>query len=110
MEFDSTHPIISTLRNKIVEEYAPEKIILFGSYANGNASQESDVDLIIIKNGEENHFEKNRAVSKILRRSGVPLDILVYSQAEWETRSAIPLNFEHHIANHSIVLYDRTTP
>lgn len=34
--------------NKIVAEYDPEQIILFGSYANGNPSDNSDLDLFII--------------------------------------------------------------
>ena len=36
---------ISKMVEKIVKEYHPEKIILFGSYAYGNPSKDSDVDL-----------------------------------------------------------------
>jgi len=40
---------ISEIVNKIAFGYNPEKIILFGSYAAGNPSEDSDLDLFVIK-------------------------------------------------------------
>ena len=39
---------INEIRDLIVETYQPEKIILFGSYANGNPTDDSDLDLLIV--------------------------------------------------------------
>ncbi|MCH8127408.1 nucleotidyltransferase domain-containing protein [candidate division KSB1 bacterium] len=36
--------------NQIIDKFAPDKIILFGSYAYGKQTPESDVDLLIIMN------------------------------------------------------------
>jgi predicted nucleotidyltransferase len=68
----------------------PYKIILFGSYANGNPDENSDIDLMVIL--DNNHVSKTyeeRLNKKIYIRSLVreinrkmPLDILVYSKEE----------------------------
>ena len=69
----------------------PYKIILFGSYANGTPNENSDIDLMIILDNE--HIAKTykeRLEKKIYIRNLVlevnremPLDILVYSRAEF---------------------------
>jgi predicted nucleotidyltransferase len=43
---------IQDITSRIISNYNPDKIILFGSYANGNYNEDSDLDLIIIKNSE----------------------------------------------------------
>ena len=50
----------------IVKEYRPEKIILFGSYAYGTPNQDSDIDLLIIKETKERPIDRRVAVSKII--------------------------------------------
>jgi len=68
----------------------PYKIILFGSYAKGNPTEDSDIDLVVIL--DNNHVSKTyqeRLEKKIYVRSlvlktnrKIPLDILVYSKEE----------------------------
>jgi predicted nucleotidyltransferase len=68
----------------------PYKIILFGSYANGNPNENSDVDIMVIL--DNHHVSKTyeeRLHKKVLIRNlvleinrKIPLDILVYSKAE----------------------------
>jgi len=50
----------------IVEGYEPMKIILFGSYAYGHPTKDSDLDLLIIKDGEASGIQRNRRVRNIL--------------------------------------------
>ena len=57
---------IRKITRKIAELYGPEKIILFGSFAWGKPNQDSDVDLLIIKETEEDFFGRNTAVRKII--------------------------------------------
>ena len=76
---------IKKIAQKIAERYDPEKIILFGSFAWGKPNQDSDVDLLIIKNTKQNFFERNAAVRKII--DGVlPVDILVKTPEEVKNR------------------------
>ncbi|MFZ2633683.1 MAG: nucleotidyltransferase domain-containing protein [Desulfosalsimonadaceae bacterium] len=46
----------------IVAGYSPQEIILFGSYASGTPSRDSDIDLLVIKDDHLPKIERNRAV------------------------------------------------
>lgn len=63
----------------IREGYRPERFILFGSFAWGHPTPDSDVDLLIIKDTEEPSQERLRKVRWAVqgRKKGLPLDILV---------------------------------
>jgi predicted nucleotidyltransferase len=68
----------------------PSKIILFGSYANGSATDDSDIDLMVILDNNdvaktyEERQNKKLYIRKLVREINykVALDILVYSKAE----------------------------
>ena len=69
---------------RIVEGYAPDRIILFGSYAYGTPTEDSDLDLLVVKSGERRPvWERMAAVEKLFIRSGAPaMDILVLNAEE----------------------------
>ena len=73
---------ISEIKEKIVKEIDPEKIILFGSYAWGNPTDESDIDLLVIKNSTERKIDRARMVRQSIADIQVPADILVYTPEE----------------------------
>lgn len=76
-------PVAETLPqavDRIVSALGPEKIILFGSYANGNPTHDSDVDLLVITNGKPK--EKYRAISMLLYPRQFPVDIIVKTPKE----------------------------
>jgi predicted nucleotidyltransferase len=64
----------------------PERIILFGSYARGEAGLSSDLDLLIVERGPLGQGKTRRSEIKRLRRAlwdfRVPIDILVYTEDE----------------------------
>ena len=70
---------IRAIVDKIVEEFHPEKVILFGSYAYGTASEDSDVDLLVVMPFEGNPVWKAvEIINKIHPR--IALDLLVRSK------------------------------
>ena len=78
-------PVSKTLPKavkKIAETLNPEKIILFGSYAYGNPTPDSDVDLLVIMNSKGNYRENLRAVSMLLYPRQFPVDIIVKTPKE----------------------------
>jgi len=80
-----TQEQINEIGRRIVRNFKPEKIILFGSYANGTPTEESDLDLLIIK---DSHFPsrlQNRKVRKILSDLRVPVDVIVKTPEEFRT-------------------------
>jgi uncharacterized protein len=64
----------------------PERIILFGSYARGEAGPNSDLDLLIVERGPLGQGRTRRLELKRLRRAlwdfRAPIDILIYTEDE----------------------------
>ena len=78
-------PVSKTLPKaikRIVAELKPEKIILFGSYAYGNPTPDSDVDLLVVIETNGRNKETYRAISKLLYPRQFPVDIIVKTPRE----------------------------
>jgi len=78
---------INEVIDRIVKNINPEKIILFGSYAQGNPSEDSDLDLLIVKEMRIPRYKRSREVKKHLRGLKIPIDVIVYTRKEikeWE--------------------------
>lgn len=73
---------LKEITDKIVREYQPEKIILFGSWAWGEPGRDSDVDLLVVKNSSQPRLERERELSALLFPRGIAFDLLVYTPEE----------------------------
>ena len=91
----------------IVQNYSPEKIILFGSYATGNPDKDSDLDLVIIKNTAIPRYKRTREIFKHLRGIKVPLDMLVYNNNEIKKWQKVENAFITQVMKRGNVLYER---
>jgi len=80
-----TQKQIDQIVKKIVNEYKPSKIILFGSFAYGNPTKNSDLDILIIKDDDVPKIQRNRMVRSILKDFSIPVDIIVKTSQEFET-------------------------
>ena len=74
---------IKLIINKIINDYNPKKIILFGSYAIGNPTDDSDIDLLIVKDSNLPVIERNRLVRKLFKDYTYPIDIIVKTSDEF---------------------------
>jgi len=91
------------------------KVILFGSYAKGTATEASDIDLVVILDSEEfaktfkERQERKHPVNKALRniRSNYAMDIVVYSNGEFEYLEQKESDFVKEIKNTGIEIYAR---
>ncbi len=79
-----TQKQIDQIVKTIVKEYKPSKIILFGSFAYGNPTEDSDLDLLIIKDDDTPKIQRNRMVRSILKDFSIPVDIIVKTSQEFE--------------------------
>ncbi|MDQ2771241.1 MAG: nucleotidyltransferase domain-containing protein [Bacteroidota bacterium] len=86
-----TEEQIQAVVRRIVEGYAPDRIILFGSYAYGTPTEHSDLDLLIIKqNAEAKRVERAIAIRTLLWGTNAPaMDILIRTPAEMERAAGI---------------------
>jgi predicted nucleotidyltransferase len=67
----------------LIRDYQPEKLILFGSVAQGDIHEWSDLDLVVIKKTEKPLLERTEEVLRLIRPK-VGLDVLVYTPEEVE--------------------------
>lgn len=94
---------------KVVKKFAAKKIFLFGSYANGQPDESSDIDLCFITDIKgRRKIDLIRDIRKeiILLNSSYPLDILVYGEKEFNERAKLKSTLENKIMNEGIRLYE----
>jgi predicted nucleotidyltransferase len=85
---------MQTIQKEIVERLKPlqpEKIILFGSYADGTATEDSDIDLFIVKDSKSDStvsltLNARRRLRDLIFKYKIGFDILAASQAFLESR------------------------
>lgn len=92
---------------QIVEEIEPDKIVLFGSYAYGDPTPGSDVDLLIILETDAPSKERSWSISRLLLPRPFPVDILVKTPQEVEQALAKGDLFLREILARGKVLYER---
>lgn len=99
--------IIAKATKKIKEHYHPQKIILFGSFAWGNPTKDSDIDFLIVKQTELKHRERSLIVRKIISQENAlaGIDILVYTPEEVTERLRIGDSFISKIFKKGAILY-----
>jgi len=101
------HQEIARLTVKIVEAERPEKIILFGSYANGTATEASDIDLLVISRSTLPRQQREVRLTRQLFGSGVPYDLLVLTPEEMAERLRRNGPFIREILSTGRVVYQR---
>ena len=91
---------------RIASIFNPDKIILFGSYASGTPNNESDLDLLIIKDSELPRHKRSFDIQKSLIGSMIPMDILVYTAKEFEQEKNEKYSFINSAIKTSKVVYE----
>ncbi len=90
---------------RIAAEFKPEKIILFGSYAYGKPTLESDVDLLVVMPYEGGRFMQAHKITQRLSLA-LPLDLLVYTPERLQYRLEIGDSFMREIVARGKVMYE----
>ena len=98
---------LNALFRTLIERVRPEKVVLFGSYADGTATPHSDVDLLVILESALRRDRRQEMVSRALRPRRLPVDILAYTPAEVQVCMANPTSFVRHILTTGKVVYER---
>ncbi len=99
---------IEEVKKRLVEVYDPVKIYLFGSYAWGHPTQESDLDfLIVVDHSSEQRHKRSKPGYEVLWGLNISKDLMVYTQEEVEARLADHHSLLYKIVNEGKVLYVR---
>ena len=103
---DVTRQIAAMVR-RIVRKFHPEKIILFGSYARGDAGPNSDVDLLVVMPVEGSKREKRLEIRRALRGCRRPFDIIVTGPEDFAWRKNVVGTIEWPADKEGKVVYVR---
>ncbi len=99
--------VINEVVNRVKRVANPQKIILFGSYARGRATSESDLDLLVISESELPRYKRAAPIYQALSDMLYPMDILVYSSSEVHEWSQVPQAFVTTAMREGKVLYEK---
>ncbi len=97
---------INLIKEKFIRRLSPKKIYLFGSYAKGTATEDSDFDFyIIVKDGTENLMDLTAEAYKAIRdvRSRA-VDIIIGTESRFESRKN-RMGIENEVASKGVLLY-----
>lgn len=93
-------------RAVLVAEYRPQMVLLFGSMADGETTERSDLDLVIIKETDQRFPDRIKEVMQLLKPK-VGVDILVYTPAEFARLSQERAFMRDEVMEKGKVLYER---
>lgn len=97
---------IEELNKQFIEQLSPIKVYLFGSYANGSYTKDSDFDFYIVVRDEVTDLvgvtsQAYRAIRNVKQRS---VDIIVGTESRFEQRKAFP-SVENEVYQKGVLLY-----
>ena len=85
-----------------------ERVILFGSYARGDATEDSDVDLIVIAENDAPRHRRSSKLYGLLRPHPFPMDLVVYTPSEVEKGSRSKHSFLSKVLQYGKIVYARS--
>ena len=97
---------IRDVSERIVRQFAPDRIILFGSYAYGSPDEGSDVDLLVVLPFEGKPYRKSAEIAAAVH-AGFPLDILARRPDDVERRYRESDPLVREALDRGRVLYER---
>jgi predicted nucleotidyltransferase len=92
---------------RLVHDYGAERIILFGSYAEGRAGEDSDVDLLVVKETDADFYTRVREARRSFRDPGrrTPVDVIVLTPEELQRGLAEGNSFLGNIVKRGVLLH-----
>jgi HEPN domain-containing protein/predicted nucleotidyltransferase len=93
--------------DRVVQGYSPDRIIVFGSRAAGEARDDSDLDLLIVKETHDRPLERRISVERLLLDRSIALDIHVYTPEEMRRLFSLSDPFVEEVLEKGKVIYMR---
>ena len=93
----------------LAREFAPERVVLFGSYARGRPTADSDVDLLVVMKHRRDSTEQALEIRRRIWRS-FPLDLIVRTPSVIRQRLAQNDMFLTSILHEGRILYEKKRP
>ena len=95
------------LLDRVLREWAPERIQLFGSRARGDANRDSDWDFLVVVPEASSAAADPLVPWRLRRDTGVRADVVVYSSQDFEAERTVPNTLAYEAASAGVALYER---
>jgi len=102
-----SNELIDGIKKRLVDGFAPDKIILFGSQARGTADARSDVDILVVCSFEGKRRHLMLEMDRALEGLDLASDIMILTPEEFERDSHIPGTIARPARKEGKVLYER---
>ena len=99
---------IQEIAEKIGDKLPAERVVLFGSYAQGEASEDSDIDLLVVAKTSLPPNQRYAAVRRLLADYPAAFDIVVKTPEEYERWRSVVNHIVSFADKYGKVLYDRS--
>lgn len=97
---------IEKIVSDLIRNYNPKLVVLFGSYAQDAYSENSDIDLLVIKETKKRPIWRRIAARKAID-TNMPMDIIVYTPSEFKQLRMNNSPFIKEILSQGKILYER---
>lgn len=99
--------LLREVARRLVEQFQPDQIILFGSQAWGTPTSSSDIDLmVIVSESDLPDYERAMLGHRSLSGLDIAKDVIVKTHAEFDSLRDVRASLEYKIAHQGKVLYD----
>lgn len=82
--------INEAVRRAVAAAHTPSRVIVFGSYARGDADEGSDLDIMVVERDVPSKGDEMLRLNRAIGWIGKGVDVLVYSEEEFKRRSQVP--------------------
>lgn len=103
-----TPALLTVMVDRIRRAIDPQRIILFGSLARGDARPGSDVDLLIVAPSSEPRWSRAAPVYRLLAGLGVGKDVVWWTQSEIDEWCGVRAHFVNRVLADGKVLYEKS--
>jgi len=102
-----TEDMLEQVVERIVRALAPERVILFGSYAEGRASDDSDLDLLVVTARTLSHQERFEHLRGLFLDIPLPVQVITISRQEFEETRGVIGGIAHPATLYGKVVYEK---
>lgn len=103
-----TDELLKEVVERIMDALAPERVILFGSYVEGRATADSDLDLLVVTERPVSRKERLERTQDLFRDMSLPIQVIIIPRQEFEETRDVIGGIAYPAAKYGRVIYEKS--